>query len=127
MSDLQSPISKRKKFLLVFTGGLFFLLVVFFYFSNIGQVLKSNSQAVSKDQFSWADIKDDFNETVTEINFNFKSARQASVRAAADPLLEKMVDNINISVSAKQQEEEINQTASSTLELLGDNLNLLQP
>lgn len=127
MSDLQSPISKRKKFLLVFTGGLFFALVAFFYFSNIGHVLKSNSQTVSKDQFSWADIKDDFNDTVTEINFNFKSARQASVRAAADPLLEKMVDDINLSANAAQYEDEVKQKASSTLELLGGNLNLLQP
>lgn len=126
MSDLRPLESKRKKFLLVLAGGLFFALVIFFYFSNIGQVLKSNSQVVAKDQFSWSEIRNDFNKTVAEIDLNFKSARQASVKAAADPLLEKMVDNINISVAA-QHEAEIKQAASSTLELLGDNLQSLQP
>lgn len=135
MPHSQVTTTEKKKFLLKLALISFLALLLIFYTLNLKNVFYLNTESAKKNEdFDWGKIKDDFDATFSQVNKDFKSAKQKQVAQAATPVLDKLVDEFNLKNQGTQTPTVMglpssatitvdNISASSSLELLEAKIN----
>jgi len=76
-------------------------LVLIFYFFNLSNVFRFNSQeSAARNHFDWDQLRSDFSATIDQVNQDFQKANQERVVKAAEPLVNQMVSDINQQAAA---------------------------
>lgn len=136
MPHSQKPVSERKKLLLKLGLASFLVLLLVFCALNLKNAFHFNAKEADRSEsFDWGKIMDDFNATFSQVNKDFKSAKQKQVAQAAAPVLDKLVSEVNLknkdvqvpAITGLPTSEPVNVleniSASTSLELLENKIN----
>ncbi|MFA5163610.1 MAG: hypothetical protein WC441_03720 [Patescibacteria group bacterium] len=103
MPRSKNSAPEKKKFLLSLGLISFLGLLLVFYSLNLKNVFQFNYESSSeKEDFDWGQIKEDFSTTFNQVTQDFKAAKNKQIAQAAAPVLDKLVEEVNLKRTADQ-------------------------
>lgn len=103
MPRSKNSAPEKKKFLLSLGLISFLGLLLVFYSLNLKNIFQFNHESSSeKEDFDWGQIKDDFSATFNQVAQDFKAAKNKQIVQAATPVLDKLVEEVNLKGTADQ-------------------------